>query len=176
MKLLASILPAVAVVASVSAAAAPTGPAQNSSSQAVSLFMRSCVRYPTDRTALQAWIKQAGYPEVPAEHADEFLDGLPGAAYDASGGALSLVIVSEDSGSCSVVADHANGADLVQQLDRSLNAAKIAFKAVDDPPDSHTADLNNREYTIPGQDGGWHMLVSTAKDPSGGAALLTTNP
>ena len=176
MKWLASILLAVAVVASMSAAAAPAGPVQDSSSQAVNLFMRSCVRFPSDRTALQAWIKQAGYPEVPADHADEFLNGLPGAAYDASGGSLSLVIVSQDSGSCSVVADRASGPGLVQELDRSLHAANIAFTATDDPPDPQTADLNNREYTVPAQDGAWHMLVSTAKDPAGGAALLTTNP
>ena len=173
MKGLASILPTLAVVASVTAAAAPV---RDSAGQAVSLFMQSCVRFPTDRTGLQAWIKQAGYPEVPADHADEFLNGLPGAAYDASGGSLSLVIVSQDSGSCSVVADHASGPGLVQELDRSLHAANIAFTAADDPPDPQTADLNNREYTVPAQDGAWHMLVSTAKNPAGGAALLTTNP
>lgn len=171
MKWLASILPAVVAVASLSAAAAP-----DTAGQAVSLFMQSCVRYPTDRTGLQAWIKQAGYPEVPADHSEEFLNGLPGAAYDASGGALSLVIVAQDSGSCSVVADHASGPGLVQELDRSLHAANITFTAADDPPDPQTADLKNREYTVPGQDGAWHMLVSTAKDPAGGAALLTTNP
>ena len=176
MKWLASILPTLAVVASLAAAAAPAGPMQDTAGQAVSLFMRSCVRFPADRSALQAWIKQAGYPEVPADHADEFLNGLPGAAYDASRGALSLVIVSQDSGSCSVVADHASGPGLVQELDRSLHAANITFTAADDPPDPQTADLNNREYTVPGQDGAWHMLVSTAKDPAGGAALLTTNP
>ena len=172
----ASILSAAAVLAWATAVAAPGGPVQDNGGQAVSLFMQSCVRFPTDRTGLQAWIKQAGYPEVPAEHADEFLNGLPGAAYDASGGSLSLVIVAQDSGSCSVVADRASGAGLVQELDRSLHGANIAFTATDDPPDPQTADLNNREYTVPGQDGAWHMLVSTAKDPAGGAALLTTNP
>jgi len=176
MNWLASILPAVAVVVSLTAAAPAAGPAQDSAGKAVGLFMRSCVRFPADRTALQAWIKQAGFPEVPADHADEFLNGLPGAAYDASGGTLSLVIVSQDSGSCSVVAGHASGSGLVQELERSLHAANIAFTATDDPPDPQTADLNNREYTVPAQDGAWHMLVSTVKDPAGGAALLTTNP
>ncbi len=176
MNWLVSILPAVAILVSASAAAAQPLQVQDAAGQAVSLFMRSCVRFPSDRVALQAWIKQAGYPEVPADHADEFLNGLPGAAYDASGGTLSLVIVSQDSGSCSVVADHASGPGLVQELDRSLHAANITFTAADDPPDPHTADLNNREYTVPGQDGAWHMLISTAKNPAGGAALLTTNP
>ncbi len=171
-----SILPAVAVLVSLSAAAGPAGQVQDAAGHAVSLFMQSCVRFPSDRVALQAWIKQAGYPEVSADHADEFLNGLPGAAYDASGGAFSLVIVSQDSGSCSVVADHASSQGVVQELDRSLHAANIAFTATDDPPDPHSADLNNREYTVPGQDGAWHMLVSTAKDPAGGVALLTTNP
>jgi hypothetical protein len=176
MKWLAWILPVVAVVGPLTAGAVPADQTQDAAGQTVSLFMQSCVRFPSDRTALQAWIKKAGYPEVPADHADEFLNGLPGAAYDASGGALSLVIVSQDSGSCSVVADHASGPSLVRELESRLHAANITFTAADDPPDPQTKDLNNREYTVPGQDGAWHMLVSTAKDPAGGAALLTTNP
>jgi hypothetical protein len=176
MKWLGWILSAIAVVGSAPVGAAPADQGQRAEGQAVRLFLASCVRFPNDRTALQAWIKKAGYPDVPAEHADEFLDGLPGVAYDASGGALSLVIVSQDSGSCSVVVDRAIGPMLVQELERSLHGANIGFTATDDPPDPRTKDLNNREYTIPGQGGGWHMLVSTAKNPAGGAALLTTNP
>lgn len=172
---LASILAAVAVT-SATAAAAPVDPAANAAGQAVSLFMQSCVRFPDDRAALQAWIRQAGYPEIPADHANEFLGGLPGAAYDASGGALSLVIVQQDSGSCSVVADHADSRGVVRDLEQSLHAANVAFTATDDPPDPQTADLNNREYTASARGTSWHMLVSTAKDPGGGAALLTTNP
>jgi hypothetical protein len=176
MKWLGLILPVATVAGSLTAGAAPVDQAQRAAGQAVRLFMESCVRFPNDRTALQAWIKKAGYPEVPANQADEFLDGLPGAAYDASGDSLSLVIVSQDSGSCSVVADRASGPILVQDLERSLHAASIAFTAADDPPDPQTKDLNNREYTMSGQDGAWHMLISTARDPAGGAALLTTNP
>jgi hypothetical protein len=176
MEWLAWTLPVVAVVGPLAAGAAPATQNQDAAGEAVRLFMQSCVQFPSDRAALQAWIKKAGYPEVPADHADEFLNGLPGAAYDASGGGLSLVIVSQDSGSCSVVADHANGPGLVRELENSLRAANITFTAADDPPDPHTKDLNNREYTVPGQNGGWHMLISTVKDPAGGAALLTTNP
>ena len=144
--------------------------------RAVSLFMQSCIGFPGDKGALRAWIEHAGFPEVPADRVDEFLGGLPGAAYDASSGQLSLVLVVQDDGSCSVVADNANGQDLVRHLDDTLHAANISFTRMDDPPDAQTKDLNNREYTASKDDRAWHMLISTVKDPAGGPAMLTTNP
>ena len=144
--------------------------------RAVNLFMQSCIGFPADIGALRAWIEHAGFPEVPADRVDEFLGGLPGAAYDASGGQLALVLVVQDDGSCSVVADNANGNALVHHLDDTLHAANISFTTMDDPSDPQTKDLNNREYTASKDDRTWHMLVSTVKDPAGGPAMLTTNP
>ncbi|MGH7156207.1 MAG: NMCC_0638 family (lipo)protein [Acetobacteraceae bacterium] len=148
----------------------------DSAAGAVALFMQSCVRFATDTQGLRDWVKTAGFPEVPASRADDFLDGLPGAAYDASGGKLSMVLVSEDAGSCSVVADAVKGPELIGALEQNLRGAKINFTATDDPPDPQVKDLNNREYSASADQRSWHMLVSTVKDPAGGEAVLTTNP
>jgi hypothetical protein len=148
----------------------------DTATQAVALFMRHCLQFAGDTTALRNSVKAEGYQEVSAEHADDFLDGLPGAAYDASHGSLALVLVSQDSGSCSVVADNARGQDVVTNLDATLRAAKIEFTSTDDPPDANTKDLNNREYAASRAQQSWHMLISTVKDPAGGAAMLTMNP
>lgn len=150
--------------------------APDSAARAVALFMQSCVRFAGDTQGLRDWVKNTGYPEVPASRADDFLDGLPGAAYDASGGKLSMVLVSDDGGSCSVVADAVKGAELIEALEKDLRGAKITFTATDDPPDPQIKDLNNREYTASAEQRNWHMLVSTVKDPAGGEAVLTTNP
>lgn len=151
-------------------------PAPDSAAQAVALFLQSCVRYAGDTTGLREAAQQAGYPEVSADHTDEYLDGLPGAAYDASGGRLALVLVSQDSGSCSVMADNVRGPDVVKELEAGLRAAGIAFTGSNDLPDPQTKDLDNREYAASRGGQSWQMLVSTVKDPAGGAAMLTTNP
>lgn len=143
---------------------------------AVALFMRSCVRFAGDTQGLRDWVKSTGFPEVPATRVDDFLDGLPGAAYDASGGKLSMVLVSDDGGSCSVVADAVKGPELIAALENGLRGAKINFTATDDPPDPQVTDLNNREYAASADQRSWHMLVSTVKNPAGGEAVLTTNP
>lgn len=144
--------------------------------KAVTLFMQSCVGSSGDMSALRAWAGRTGLPEVPSDRADEFLNGLPGAAYDASGGQLALVLVVQDDGSCSVVMDNANGSDLVRDLEQTMRAANITFTPTDDPSDAQTKDLNNREYAAARDKRSWHMLVSTVKNAAGGPAMLTANP
>ncbi|HEX5326084.1 MAG TPA: hypothetical protein VFW75_05410 [Acetobacteraceae bacterium] len=164
------------LAATLVAPARAADPTPGSAAQAVALFLQSCVRYAGDTAGLRQAVQQGGYPEVPADHADEYLDGLPGAAYDVSGGQLALVLVSQDSGSCSVLADGVRGADVIKALEAGLRVARIVFTATDDAPEPQTGDLNNREYAASRDQQSWHMLVSTVKDPAGGTAILTTNP
>lgn len=144
--------------------------------RAVSLFMQGCIGALGDMPALRSWVEHAGLPEVPSDRADEFLNGLPGAAYDASAGQLALVLVAQDDGSCSVVMDNANGPDLVRDLEQTMRAENITFTPTDDPSDPQTKDLNNREYAATKDNRRWHMLVSTVKNAAGGPAMLTSNP
>ncbi len=168
------ILPFLAIVLAAPTQAADATP--DPTTLGVSLFLASCVGFAGDSTGLRSWVSHAGYPEVPADRADEYLEGMPGAAYDASRGNYALVLVSEDSGSCSVVIDQAKGSQVIAALDKGLREANVTFTATDDTADPLQKDLNNREYAASAAGRSWHMLVSTAKDPAGGEAVLTTNP
>ena len=141
------------LVAALAGPPVPADPVPDSATPLVALFMRSCVSFAGDATSLRQWVARTNLPEVPADHTDEFLNGLPGAAYDASGGTLALVLISQDDGSCSVIADSARGADVVTSLDATLRAANIAFTTADDAPDAQTKDLNNRDTPPHGSSG-----------------------
>ena len=59
-----------------------------------------------------------------------------GVVFDASNKDGKFVLVSEDGGSCSVVAETASGAGVIADLEQDLNDAKIAFKVTGDKSDA----------------------------------------
>jgi len=138
--------------------------------------MQSCVRFAAEPKALRQWATDRQLARVRAPYSDAFLYGLPGVVYDATTAAGKLVLVSQDSGSCSVVAEDARGVALLHQLDADLKAAGIAYKVTHDGPDAQEKELHNRSYDASLDGRHWLMLVSTVNDPSGGEAMLTTNP
>ncbi|MBW4092508.1 MAG: hypothetical protein HIU82_15585 [Proteobacteria bacterium] len=150
--------------------------AHDPAAQAAGLFMQSCVRFAARPKALRVWAASKHLARLPARYANDFLYGLPGRVYDATTPAGKLVLVSQDGGSCSVVAEHAQGKALLDQLDVDLKSAGIAYKITADGPDSLEKDLHNRAYDASAGNRKWLMLVSTVKDPAGGEAMLTTNP
>ena len=101
--------------------------------------------------------------------------GLPGVVFDASNKVGKFVLVSEDGGSCSVIAEMANGPVVITDLEQALNDAKIAFKVTAEKSDAKGAVLKHREYQASQGEREWLLLVSTVKDPIGGQAMLTTN-
>jgi hypothetical protein len=143
--------------------------------QVAGLFVQSCVQFAGDKDALRAWAKKTGLQELPPSAQDRFLYGLPGVVFDASNKDGKFVLVSEDGGSCSVVAEMASGAGVISDLEKDLNDAKISFKVTAEKPDSEEKILNHREYQASQGDRGWLLLVSTVKDPVGGQAMLTAN-
>jgi hypothetical protein len=144
--------------------------------QAVTLFLKSCVEYPGDRDGLRKWARQAGLVQLPADGADKFLHGLPGAVYDASTGGTKLMLVSEESGSCSTFAPLADGPTVLSELERILRDSRVTLTVTGDKPDPKETKLLHREYTAAGAKRQWQMLVSTVNDPAGGEAMLTANP
>ena len=181
----APLLPAVALAAaapaasSAGAAVVDGGSADDPAAQAAGLFMQSCVRFAANTKGLRQWAARHHLPRIRPPHDEAFLYGLPGMVFDATataGRPIKLVVVSEDSGSCSVVVEHAKGVALLHRLDADLKAAGVVFKVTEDGPDAQEKDLRNRAYDA-GLDGKhWQMLVSTVADPAGGEAMLTTNP
>ena len=92
---------------------APAGadePPNVAAKQVAGLFMQSCVQFAGDRDGLRGWARKTGLNALPAEAQDRFLYGLPGVVFDASNKEGKFVLVSEDAGSCSTLAEMANGA------------------------------------------------------------------
>ncbi len=158
------------------AAAHPSGEADDPAAQAAGLFMQSCVQFAAQPDALRHWADGRSLALLPAKYANSFLYGLPGRVYDASTPAGKLVLVSQDGGSCSVVAERANGSALLKQLDADLKSAGVSYKVTSDGPDSQEKDLRNRSYDASRDGRHWLMLISTVKASAGGEAMLTTNP
>jgi len=143
--------------------------------QVAGLFMQSCVQFAGDKVALRNWARNTGLNELPKQVADGFLYGLPGIVFDASNKDGKFVLVSEDGGSCSAIAETATGTSVVTNLEQDLNEAKITFKITAEKNDSEERALKHREYVATQGDREWLLMVSTVKDASGGQAMLTAN-
>jgi hypothetical protein len=165
-----------ATVAVGSAVAALPTQNQDNARQAVTLFLKSCVEYPGDRDGLRNWARNAGLAQLGADGADKYLHGLPGMVYDASTSGTRLVLVSEDSGSCSTFVPLADGPTVLDELERILRDSRVTLTVTGDKPDAKESKLLHREYTAAGARRQWQMLVSTVNDPAGGEAMLTANP
>jgi hypothetical protein len=158
------------------AATNPAGSARDPAAQAAGLFMQSCVRFAAQPHALRHWAEGRQLAQLPGVSANSFLYGLPGRVYDATTPAGKLVLVSQDGGSCSVVADQANGTALLDRLDADLKAAGITYTITADGPDPQEKALHNRAYDASFGGRRWLMLISTVSGAAGGEAMLTTNP
>ncbi len=98
--------------------------------------MQSCIQSsPATRKACAAGANQTGLAQLPAEARKRFLYGMPGAVFDASNATGKFVLISEDSGSCSVVAQSASGSGAVTDLEQDMTAAKITFRVASDQPE-----------------------------------------
>ena len=164
----------VAVVALACPAKADEPPVVNAK-QVAGLFMQSCLAFAGDKNGLRDWAKKTGLKELPPKAQERFLYGLPGIVFDASNKDGKFVLLSEDGGSCSVVAETASGPGVIADLEQDLNDAKIAFKVTGEKSDAEEKSLAHREYLASQGQQQWLLLVSTVKDPAGGQAMLTAN-
>ena len=98
------VLAAACLMAVAASARAEDPPAVNAK-QVAGLFMQSCIRFAGDKDGLRDWAKKTGLKELPPEAQDQFLYGLPGVVFDASNQDGKFVLVSEDGGSCSTIAE-----------------------------------------------------------------------
>ena len=169
------VMVAIAGVTGLSAAVRADDAPSDTAKQVAGLFMQSCIQFAGDKDGLRGWAKKTGLKVLPAPAQDRFLYGLPGVVFDASNNQGRFVLVSEDGGSCSVVAELASGPVVIADLEKDLSEAKISFKVTGDNADSEEKTLKHREYTATQGDRGWLLMVSTVKDPTGGQAMLTAN-
>jgi hypothetical protein len=151
-------------------------PPDSPAAQVVGLFMQSCVRFAQDPAGLRAWAVTAGMTPLPPEGQQAFLYGLPGEVFDASTKVGKLVVISENSGSCSALAESASGGEVVQTLEAVLRLAHIDFTMTHEDDDKEEKALHHREYTASQNGRQWEMLISTVKGGAPGEVMLTTSP
>ena len=166
---------AVGGLMAVAASARAQEPPVVNAKQVAGLFMQSCMRFAGDTDGLRDWAKKTGLKALPQEAQDQFLYGLPGVVFDASNMDGKFVLVSEDGGSCSAIAQTASGSSVIADLEQDMNDAKIAFKVTLEKNDAEEKALKHREYMATQGDREWLLLVSTVKDPAGGQVMLTAN-
>jgi hypothetical protein len=161
-------------------AGAPQSRASNqldkAAEQVTGLFMQSCMQFAGDNDGLRQWARKIALPELPAAAVrDRFLYGLPGIVFDASNKDGKFVLVSEDGGSCSVIAQIASGTSTIRDLEKDMNDARITYRMTTAKRDSEERLLQHREYTASQGDRGWLLLVSTVEGEAGGQVMLTAN-
>ena len=163
----------IAALMAFAAAARAEDRASDNANQVAGLFMQSCVRFAGDKDGLRNWAKEIGLQELPAAAQALFLSGLPGVVFDASNRDGKFVLMSEDGGSCSAIAESASGPSVVADLEKDMNDARMTFKVTADVTDAEEKNLKHREYLASRGEREWLLVVGTVADPAGGEAMLT---
>jgi hypothetical protein len=154
---------------------ARASPADNAR-QLAGLFMQSCVQFVGNRTGLRDWARRTGLADLPEPARAAFLHGAPGMAFDASNPGGKFVLVSDDGGGCSTVAEMANGSVLFGILEADMRQAGIGFKLRREGEDPEEKQLQHREYAAWQGSQKWRIVAGTVRDGQGGQAMLTANP
>lgn len=141
--------------------------------QLAGLFLQSCLPYAGDPPALDAWARRMGLAEVPDPARRAFLHGNSGQVFDASNSQGKFVIISWDGGTCADVAQAANGAALVRDLEGDLRRAGLTVALLHDREDPAQKQLRHREYRATKNGHSWRILASWVMDQPEGQAMLT---
>jgi hypothetical protein len=156
-------------------AAAPGVDPGEGGAQVAGLFVQACLQHPGAVASLRNWAAQHGLKALPPQGADAFLHGVHGLAYDATTPGGRFVLVSEDGGSCSAVAQHADPAALDAALAADLGKVGATITLVAERDDSEERALHLRTYRL-NLDGRAYALVSGTTAGGGQAMLTLTAP
>jgi hypothetical protein len=155
--------------------AAPASPADNAR-QLAGLFIQSCIRFAGDRTGLRNWARLNRLADLPEPARAAFLHGASGEVFDASNSMGKFVLVSDDGGGCSAIAELADGPALFGALESYLRQAGIGFTLSRDVADPEERQVQHREYTALQGTRAWRIVTGSLRDRQGGQAMLTANP
>jgi hypothetical protein len=173
---LAAVALGAAVLTTTPGARATDLPGSDAAAQVVGLFMQSCVHFVGEPVKLRTWAVRAGIEPLPMGGQQAFLYGLPGEVFDASTKHGKLVLISENSGACSALAESASGPEVVKMLEQVMQTSHINLTLTHEDDDKSEKTLHHREYTASQGDRQWDMLVSTVKGAAPGEVMLTTSP
>jgi hypothetical protein len=138
--------------------------------------MQSCVRFAGDRAGLRDWARLNRLADVPEPARAAFLHGATGMAFDASNANGKFVLVSDDGGGCSAIAELADGPALFGALEADLRQAGISFTLSRDLADPEERQVQHREYIARQGNRAWRIVTGSLRDQQGGQAMLTASP
>jgi len=157
-------------------AARADDPGRQSAVEVSGLFIQSCLRFAGDPTGLRAWAVAQKLPALPDAGQAAFLGGRPGIAYDATDAAGKFVLVSNDDGSCSAIAQRADPDALAEALPRLLREAGVTIRAAGERSDPEETALRWRGFEAAKGERRWSIAVGTASGRAGGQAILSAAP
>jgi hypothetical protein len=107
--------------------------------QAVDLFQHTCLPFAGLPADLRAWAVSRNLPAVPTETAAPLMGG-PGQAFRATTPIARMVLISNDSGACRIIMEHADKANVDQALLDYFDSIGSPAAKVDEriSPDSQT--------------------------------------
>ena len=138
--------------------------------------MQSCIQFAGDRSGLRDWAKKNDLQELPAKVRDQFLRGSSGTVFDASNTVGKFVLISDEAGGCSAVAEKADGSAVVAALEDDMHRAGIVLTLRHDSPDPQEPQLHLRDYVASLGGRSWRIVAGTVRDQQGGRAMLTATP
>ncbi|MBS0562545.1 MAG: hypothetical protein JSR21_21060 [Proteobacteria bacterium] len=155
--------------------AAAAASASDNAAQLAGLFVQSCVRFVGNAKGLRDWARKTGLHEVPPEGEAAFLHGAPGRVFDATNATGKYVVVSPDDGSCSALAERADGAAVAAALEARLRDSGLAVTLAAETDDKAVRGVRHREYVVSQDRQAWQILLSIPLDGPG-PAMLTAVP
>ena len=150
-------------------------PVRENAAELAGLFMQSCNRFVGNRQGLRDWARATGLPELPEAGEAAFLRGASGKVFDATDTAGKFVVVSEDSGICSAIAELADGAAVIVDLETDLRDSGADFTLAAETDDAVEQAVRHREYVVSQDRQAWQILISIVRDKPG-TAMLTAQP
>jgi hypothetical protein len=149
--------------------------AETRSSQLAGLFVQSCIRFTGNTDGLRGWAMAASLIELPKAGEAVFLNGSPGKVFDATNDTGKYVVVSQDNGTCSAIAEAADGPALMTDMEQALRDAGIAVTLTDQQQDAQVKAIRHRSYAVSQGAQAWRVRASFLADRPG-TAMLTASP
>jgi len=153
--------------------------AADQASEAVGLFVQSCLKHVEDARDLREWIKATPQlRQFPQQQAQAFLEGKRGEVWSAENdaGLFALVLFADDT--CSVIAQQASADQVSLVFSEYVRRKGLPLDKIGDRRE-YVRSIDQREETYRSSSGHilYEVVLITSKSPRADAqAILTTRP
>ncbi len=104
---------------------AQTPDTEGGARHAVGLFMKTCVQFTGDPTAVRNFLNEHHVPELNSQGRAIFVRDHVGIGYDASNKVTRLAVVSEDNGACTVFGEKADPSKIPELIEATAKGQGI---------------------------------------------------